>query len=251
MINNLKYLSSLFLLIISVYHLSAQTSAPDMKTALLFHIHYGFNVPGADMADRFGNNFSVGGNIEYKFKNNFFGGVGYSYLFGKKIKEDIAFNLINNKGEIVGTDNHLALFTLSERGFSSSLYFGKIFYPSSSSRGGIKVSVGGGILQHKIRIVDDYSVVTQIFGDYLKGYDRLSNGLLTQQYVGYQYLSDNRRINFSVGLLFQQGFTKSSRIFNYDTRLNDTKRRLDMLNGLQVSWILPFYFNDYSEERIY
>ncbi|MBK7604400.1 MAG: hypothetical protein IPI15_12580 [Saprospiraceae bacterium] len=79
----------------------------------------------------------------------------------------------------------------------------------------------------------------------------MSNGLMTQQYIGYQYLSDNRRINFSIGLLFQQGFTKSVRGYNYDSMMPDVAKRFDMLNGIQASWILPFYFNDYSEEVIY
>jgi hypothetical protein len=48
-----------------------------------------------------------------------------------------------------------------------------------------------------------------------------------------------------------QGFTKSSRGFNYDTGLKDNARRLDLINGIQVSWVLPFYFNDYSSEIIY
>lgn len=251
MIQFLKFFPALILVALGSIKCQAQIKKSEPKNALMLHIHYGYHAPGFDMAKRFGNNFSIGGDIEYKLKNNFFAGFSYSYLYGKKIKEKVAYNLINTKSEIVGTDNHLALFTLSERGFSSVLSIGKIFYPSPTSRGGIKVSIGGGVLQHKIRIVDDYTVVPQIFGKYLKGYDRMSNGLMTQQYIGYQYLSDNRRINFSIGLLFQQGFTKSVRGYNYDAMMPDVAKRFDMLNGIQASWILPFYFNDYSEEVIY
>ncbi len=251
MIKHLNVIFILSLVLVNVQFCIGQDTLKVGKNAILFHINYGFHVPGADLAKRFGTNFSIGSNVEFKFRNNFFTGVSYSYLYGKKIKEQIGANLLNNKSEIVGADNHLAGLTISERGFTSSLYFGKIFHPWFGKKGGIKVSIGGGILQHKIRIVDDYTVVPQIFGPYLKGYDRLTNGLLTQQYIGYQYLSDNRRINFSVGFILQQGFTKSSRGFNYDTQEYDLSDRFDLLNGIQASWILPFYFKDYSEEIIY
>lgn len=251
MIRNLNAFLILIIVLITNQMCFGQDTTKSGKNAILFHIHYGFHVPGADLAKRFGTNFSLGSNLEYKLKNDYFIGVSYSYLFGKKVKEVVGANLLNGKSEIVGADNNLAGLTITERGFTGSLYIGKIFQPWYGMKGGIKVSLGGGIMQHKIRIIDDYTVVPQIFDEYLKGYDRLTNGLMTQQYVGYQYLSDNRRINFSIGLVLQQGFTKSSREFNYDTRQTDTAKRIDLLNGIQVSWILPFYFNDYSEEVIY
>lgn len=251
MIRNLNAFFILIIVLITNQIGLSQDTTEYGKNAILLHINYGFHVPGADLAKRFGTNFSLGGNLEYKLKKDYFIGASYSYIYGKKVKEEIGANLINEKSEIVGTDNHLAFLTINERGFIGSIYAGKIFHPWFGKKGGIKVSVGGGIIQHKVRIVDDYTVVPQIFDDYLMGYDRLTNGLMTQQYIGYQYLSDNRRINFSIGLVLQQGFTRSTREFNYDTRQTDTAKRLDLLNGIQVSWILPFYFNDYSEEIIY
>lgn len=237
-------------LLVSPCMLSAQVRA-DAKNALLLHISYGYHLPGADMAKRFKGNFSIGGSLEYKLKNDLFFGFNYAYLYGKNVTEPIAQNLLNAKGEIVGIDNHLASFVIRERGYYASLSFGKLFRPFENRSAALKVSLNGGFMQHKVRIVDDYTVVPQILNDYLPGYDRLTNGFMLQQYIGYQYLSDNRRINFSIGFVLSQGFTQSVRGFNYDTGLRDDRRRLDLLNGLQVSWILPFYFNDYSEEIIY
>ncbi|HMY85443.1 MAG TPA: hypothetical protein PLC76_05770 [Saprospiraceae bacterium] len=229
----------------------SQEKTSKARSALLIHLDYGFNLPAADLAKRFGSNFQVGGDVEYKFPVDIFIGVNYSYLWGKKVKENIGENLFNAKNEIVGIDNHLANLVIRERGFSSSLNVGKLFRIFPNEAAALKVGIGGGFLQHKVRIVDDYGVVPQITGDYLKGYDRLTNGFMTRQYIGYQYLSTNRKINFSVGFVFAQGFTRSARGFNYDTGKKDTEKRFDLLNGLQVSWILPIYFNDYSEEIIY
>jgi hypothetical protein len=251
----MKYHIRIFIFIIfcllSYQKVNAQLTIEVEKEALLLHINYGYSYAGGDLAKRFGNNFGVGGSLEYKLKNDFFVGVDYTYLWGKNVKEKIAQNIYNAKNEIVGIDNHLANLTLRERGFALSASFGKIFRPFNNEDAGVKISVGGGWLQHKVRIVDEYGVVPQILEDYLHGYDRLTNGLLTRQYIGYQYLSSNRRVNFSIGLVLMQGFTKSSRGFNYDTGLKDNARRLDLINGIQVSWVLPFYFNDYSSEIIY
>ncbi len=237
--------------LISAISAISQEKANSGKSAVLIHLNYGYNVPAADMAKRFGGNFNVGGDVEYKFPSDFFIGVNYSYLWGKSVKEAIGANLYNAKDEIVGTDNHLANLVIRERGFSSSLNVGKLFRIFPNEDAALKIGIGGGVLQHKVRIVDDYGVVPQILGDYLKGYDRLTNGFMTRQYIGYQYLSANRKINFSIGFVLAQGFTRSARGFNYDTGNKDIARRLDLLNGIQLSWVLPIYFNDYSEDIIY
>lgn len=229
----------------------AQNPLKENKNALLLHINYGYHIPAADMGARFGNSFSIGGALEYKLKNDVFFGFDFAYLYGRNVKEAVGYNLYNTKDEIIGIDNHLANLTLRQRGFYSSGKIGKLFHPFTNKNAALKVAVGAGVMQHKVRITDDYNVVPQILEKYLNGYDRLSNGLMIQQYIGYQYLSDNRRINFSAGILLSQGFTKSARQFNYDTGQKDNASRFDMLNGFQVSWILPFYFNDYSEEIIY
>jgi len=250
-LNKRSFSSAFIFALLLPFFASAQELVKEQKNALLFHVNYGIHIPGADMAKRYGSSFAIGGGLEYKLKSDFFIGGDYGYLYGKSVKEPIAFNLYNNKAEIVGIDNHLANLTIRQRGYLASVKVGKLFRPWYNKNAALKVSLGGGVMQHKVRVVDDYNVMPQITDDYLKGYDRLTNGLMVQEYIGYQYLSNNRRINFSAGVLLSQGFTKSVRGFNYDTGLFDNKKRLDLLNGIQVSWILPFYFNDYSEDIIY
>ena len=80
-------------------------------------------------------------------------------------------------------------------------------------------------------------------GDYKKGYDRLTNGLTLKQFIGYQHLDPNLRLNFFAGFEFLEGFTRSRRDFDFDTRRKDQTDRLDLLWGFRVGLVLPFYFS--------
>ncbi|HQW11214.1 MAG TPA: hypothetical protein PK076_02480 [Saprospiraceae bacterium] len=250
----MRKLTFITLLIIAIGNQSFGQKKAIPEKGLLVHFEYGWHLPSSDLKNRFGNNFTLGSAIEYKF-NNWFGGLSYHYIFGNTVKEAVLANLLNDRGEIIGIDGHLANITLQERGFMSSLYIGRLIPLSVNRQHNIKVSIGGGIMQHKIKVTEEYNVVPQIVKDYIGGYDRLSNGPMVEESIGYQYLSTNKRINFNIGLVFRQGFTAQRRIANYvfdqpnNTPLNS--KRLDLLNGVQVSWILPFYFNDSPDEIIY
>lgn len=246
----MKFLLPVITLLFLSTSVMAQQGAKQEKDALLLHMSYGYHLPGKDLSDRFGNNNTIGAALEFKLKSDFILGGNFSYLFGRRIKEDIMGNLFNERNELVGTDNHLAAITLSERGFTATGYLGKLF-AFGHPQGALKVTIGGGVMQHKVRVIDDYSVFTQVLGEYQKGYDRLTNGLMLEQYIGYQWLFANRRINFSAGLVFNQGFTTSARKFNYNTGERDEASRLDLLNGLKVTWILPFYLTEDNVIRIY
>jgi hypothetical protein len=81
----------------------------------------------------------------------------------------------------------------------------------------------------------------QLAGDLKKGYDRLTNGPSVSEYFGYTYLSNNRLLNFFVGLECSQAFTKDRRIWDYQMMKPDDSQRLDLLYGLRAGWILPLY----------
>jgi hypothetical protein len=251
----------LFLLVLSLILLSGGLSAQrtfeereNIGNGLLFSISLGFQEPGGDMADRFGANSNLGGGLEFiTEKSNFIFGLEGGFLFGSRVKEDVIANLRMPDGEIVGGDGVFSSVALRQRGFFAGAKFGKIFRLSKSNpRDGLKITVGAGLLQHKIRIQDDSRQVNQLDGDYKKGYDRLTNGLALQQFIGYQLLSKNRLVNFYAGLEFTQGFTESRRDWNFDTMTADTERRFDMLIGVRLGWILPFYFGgDVSDSYYY
>lgn len=218
---------------------------------LLATLYYGVFTPGGDLADRFGRNFDIGIGSEYILpKSNIIFGASGSIIFGTEVKEDVLANIRNSDGVILGQGG-IADVTLRQRGHQIRGYVGKLFgIMPNNKRSGIRVTVGGGFLRHKIRIQDNGSNATQLAGDYSKGYDRLSNGLSIHQTIGYQLLSKNRLINIYAGFEFTQAFTKNRRSFNWDTMSRDDSSRVDLLSGFSVGWSLPFYIGE-DEETIF
>ncbi len=212
-------------------------------SVLLAGITYGGHIPGGDLADRYGNAFDLGLELDFITQNNLIFGLESALLFGRNVKEDVLANLRTPDGGIIGNTRSYANVVLRERGLYIGGLAGKLISLSQhNKRSGIRLTLGLGMLQHKIRIQDDpQSFVPQLDSEYKKGYDRLSNGLALTQYIGYQLLSTNRLVNFHAGLEFRQAFTKSRRDFNFDTRSIESDNRLDLTFGFKVGWFLPFY----------
>lgn len=235
-------------------NLYLQEARSNEGSVILLNFSYGVLWPGGDLADRFGYNFTTGGTMDFMTKNNFIIGLQPSFHFGSEVKEDVLAKIRNEDGIVFGDDGALAEVKLRERGIYLGAYLGKLFsiQGDANRRAGIRFTIGAGLLQHKIRIQDDPQVSISLLTDaYKKGYDRLTNGVALTEFVGYQYLAKNRRINFVAGLEFTQGFTQSRRSFNYDTRSRDDSRRIDLLTGFRLSWTLPLYVGEKAEEIRY
>jgi len=216
-------------------------------------VGYGYSTPGGDLANRFGNNGSIEVGFHIKDKKNWYYGVQFNYLFGNKVHEpNLLSNLLTSRGEILDEQGQIATMFIQERGFNVFLQGGKLFPvigPNKNS--GLLITGGVGLLQHKIRIEHQEAKITQLEGEYLKGYDRLTNGLSVNQFIGYYHLSNNRLINFYIGAQATEGFTQSRREWNLDTQTQDNSKRLDMLFGLRAGWILNLYQRAPNDYYIY
>lgn len=233
---------------------AAQVNIKDSTIATpLVSLSYGYQFPDGDMAKRFGENSIIQLNVDYKTRKQWIFGVNGSYLFGKKIRETGIFNnIITSDGYVISQSGEFADVRLYERGFTIAATAGRMFStikPNPNS--GIVVNVGVGIMQHKMRIEVIGNDVPQLNKQYKKGYDRLTNGLLLTEDLGYMYLSNNRILNFYIGLQFMQGFTQNRRSYNFDQMQQDTRKRLDMLYGGRIAWILPLYKKAPQEYYIY
>lgn len=240
------------LLIAATFYMpaSAQETPANTGGALLVPLSYAYQLPGADLSDRFGGNFSLGGGLEYlTAKQHWFFGLQGQFLFGSTVKPDVLAELRTPEGYIYGNNKSVADIQLRERGFYAGAHIGKLVPLSAANpRSALRLSFGAGLLQHKIRIQDDpVASVPQLEGEYKSGYDRLSNGLSLKQFIGYQLLGEEGRINFYAGLEFIQGFTRSRRDFQFDLRSAPEEERFDLLFGLRVGWILPFYLRKAEE----
>ncbi len=244
----------LFSFIFSALTAQMDEFSENKGNAVLAKVSFAGQMPGGNLQDRFGNSlsFGLGADIITNDKNWILGLEGF-YIFGTQVKEDVLASLRTPQGEIIGNDRSYADIQLRERGYYVGLLAGKMFIiPSKEKRSGVRVTVGGGLMQHKIRIQDDpVRQVPQLLGEYRKGYDQLSNGLALNQYIGYQMLSNDGKINFTAGFEFTQGFTKNRRNYSYNLMAQDTTDRMDLLYTFRVTWILPFYFGRGTDEIFY
>ncbi len=229
-----------FLLIFISFYVQAQI---DSALALpLVGINIGGQLPGGDLAQRFGPNLNVGGAFMYKTKKNWLIGIESNYMFGRNVKEDVLLQLKTVNGSVIDNDGFPADLRVTERGLGIHCVFGRVFkILSANPNSGVMVMLGGGYLQHKINLYDAQHKIAAINGDLKYGYDRLTNGFSSSQFLGYLFLSENKLLNFYFGFEFVQGITKSVRKLNYDTGLPDIKQRLDLMYGLKFGWILPLY----------
>lgn len=194
------------------------------------------------MLKRFGNSSAASLNIDFKTRQYWTFGINGSYIFGNDVYESLFDSIATPNGGIIDRDGQFADIRLYERGFTVSATGGRMFHfnrPNPNS--GVVATLGLGFIQHKIRIETIGNTVPELSKEYKKGYDRLSNGLLLSENIGYMYLSNNRLWNIYLGFEFQQGFTKNRRAVNFDTNTTDDHQRLDVLYGAKLMWILPLY----------
>jgi hypothetical protein len=225
---------------------SAQATVKDSSISMvLIKVSYAYQVPGGEIARRFGNNSNIAGTLAYKTRSNWIFGIDGGFLFGTDVKESGILDSISSKrvvsGIIIDESGQPASVHLNQRGFTLSLLAGKLFPvwgPNPNS--GLLLTARAGFFQHKIRIEDLDQTAPQLAPEYLRGYDRRTNGLALTGFVGYQYLSNRRLINFYAGIEFLQGFTRNTR-YDFDLNRRDNSLHRDYLSSLRVGWLIPLY----------
>ncbi len=236
---------ALFAFCFSLKDAKAQVNVKDSALRFtMIQFSYAYQFPGGNLAQRFGNNSSVGFDFMCKNKKRLLFGADFRYIFGNVIKEDPLVNLKTPDGNLIGQDGAYATFSTFERGYS---VMGKIGYLFSfkgigpNRNCGPFITVGGGILEHQIRIQVQNNNVTSLDKNTKKGYDRLCNGPAIAASAGYMYLSNKRLINFCLSVEYIAAFTQNRRGINYDTQIKDTQKRTDNLLGIRIGWIIPLY----------
>jgi hypothetical protein len=238
-----KYLMPVVLFLFAV-QVKGQVNLDDsIVSANIVNIDLGFGFPAADMAARFGPHATVGGGYQYKTANNWIFGLNGTYIYGYVVKEDSILDVLkNDDGFLIGTDGLLYDPILWEQGFDFKFQAGKITSLFSiNTNSGLAFMGGIGFLQHNIWIYIDEQAVPQLDKEYRKGYDRLSNGLMLNQYIGYYFFSNKNFVNFRAGFDIDEAFTQNRRSYNYDTQIADDEQRFDMMITFKLSWNLPLF----------
>lgn len=217
------------------------------------------DLPGGDMAHRFGNSFRLGPGVMYKTKNNWLIGAKFDFIVGSVIREDSLMANIRDKYptyskrlyEFINDDGERVGVPVYERGYAVGISVGKLItWGTQHPDRGLEVLTTVGFMQHRIDIYDRDKNIAAIRGSLVKGYDRLANGSFIEQYAGYMFFSKSRLINFALGADVLVGFTQGRRDWLYDVNRPGTDKRLDILFGLRGSWFIPI-FKRQSEDMLF
>ena len=210
---------------------------------MIIGAHISGEIPLGDMQNRFGANMSAGLPVLYKTSKNLLIGVEGNYFFSGNVKENPLTYMYNSGGTITDGSGNPGRLRLNERGFTVYGLIGTVINKLGKNKNsGLMLYMGLGYMEHDINIYDVGKSLPQVYGSLKKGYDRLTGGFATEQFIGYMFLSRNRLANCYGGFSFQEGFTTGLRGYQYDTMMPDnTVRRLDILVGLRLGWMLPLY----------
>lgn len=237
------------ILILLTAHISLSVNAQvNVKDSLLrapmIIPNIGVNLPTGDLSKRFGPFYSVGANYLHKTKKNWLFGADAHFLFSSDVKDTSMLKIVTTTdGFIIGSDGTLYDVRYQMRGMQGIARFGKLFPvigPNKNS--GIYATMGVGFMQHKIRF--DYernADLPPISKDYMKGYDRLTNGIAISPSFGYVHLSNSRLLNFFISVDYTAAFTKNRRSWNFDLKAADPAQRFDGHAAFRIGWIIPFY----------
>ncbi|MFM2385623.1 MAG: hypothetical protein RL660_380 [Bacteroidota bacterium] len=230
------------LLTVSSY---AQTSEekPTRKSCLLFNAQFNGDQPILDYAKRFGTCAKIGSSIYRKSTKNYIVGVRMDFIFGNSIKEDsMTWNLYNKSGNMIDNNGIQRNPGLFQRGYQVGVDLGKIFdvWQVNPNSGVIWLS-SYGFMQYRINMYDQDNGFAQFAGEYEKGYDRLTNGLYTEQMLGYTYLSKSKAVNVTAGLTFCYASTGGRRTWLYDVNRSGLDKRQDGTVGFKFIWHVPKY----------
>jgi len=255
------------LLLLAVISASAQDKdklfgsgeAPKPKAGFILAANGDFDIPAGDIAKEFGLSYRVGPGILYKTSSNWLFGAKCDFILGDVVKQDSlminirdkystdnthVYEFINNNGEREGVPVY-------ERGYMIALQAGKIIpLGKKHPDNGLELLTSAGFIQYKIDIYNDNKDIPELQGNYLKGYDRLTNGAFVEEYAGYIYFAKNRLLNFTIGVDLMVGFTQDRRSFLYDVMRTDNAQRTDFLFGIRGGWFIPI-FKRKSEDLLF
>lgn len=246
----------LFPLLLHAQDSGFATSRKDSAIAVpMLQISYAVQVPmGGDLASRFGIAHNIGGGFGYKTRSNWIFSVGASYVFGDDVKnrESLLSELVTPDNIIIADNGGPAIVNIGQAGFEVNVKVGKIMpFLRPNKNSGPLLSIGAAFMEHWITYDVEGNNIAQLRGDRLKGYDRLTNGMMLNQFIGYHYQGDTRLLNFYGGFEFSQGFMGNRRSYDIPEQRKIDPNLTYFQFGFRVGWVLPFYKRDQNEYYYY
>ncbi len=225
----------------------------DAGTALIISPTYTAQFPFGTMRDRFGFNSHISMNFWYKLKKNWVIGAEGGFLFGNQVRDSYILDRITTTtGQNISQNNTLVSVRPAEQGFTIKAQFGKIIpFTPKFPDAGLLLLTGFGFLQHKIALNVRESSLPQLSKTYRKGYDRMCNGPVLSQFVGYAFMARRKLYSFYGGLQFDVAFTGERRAYDFYAMKKLDEKRVDLFLGIKVGWILPIFLQSSETEYYY
>ena len=239
-----KYLT--ILLAIMAFCMSAEAQIKDSCINVWqCEINYAYQFSLTDLRAKYGKNPSTMGlGLSFKTKHNWIFGFEGSYLWGGYDDNGVSIlrGIMTQSGNIINSAGEYGTVLMTQSGFYAGIKTGYVFsFRKPNPNSGIVVNIGAGILEHHIRIENRSNNTPPVLGDYKKGYDGLRNGIALRGFIGYQFLSNKKLINFYGGVEYTFAWTKSRRNYDFNLRGKDNTQYHDSMIGIRVGWILPIY----------
>jgi len=208
-------------------------------------INYAYQFSLTDMKATYGKNPSTMGlGLSFKTKHNVIFGFEGSYLWGGYTDNGVPVlrNIMTQSGNIINSYGEYGTVLLTQSGFYVGVKTGYVIaFSKPNPNSGIVLNIGAGLLEHHIRIENRSNNTPPVLGDYKKGYDGLRNGIALRGFLGYQFLSSKKLVNFYAGVEYTFAWTKSRRNYDFNLRGKDNTQYHDSMIGIRVGWILPVY----------
>lgn len=225
-------------------YLMAQAGIRD-SSIVISSLEIGYTAGWAeqDLLDRTNFAHVLSAQLSFKRKSNLVWGFGGTVDLGdynesgnglEHLNSDVGFPIDKN-GLLVEINQQFFGYTLF--GSLGKLWATNLNKPNS----GFYTGVQFGFMQHKISYVYNGDDLPSLSGDYRKGYDHLSNGLMLAQNIGYKRYSVRNYLNYEIGFNITQGFTKNRRDWNYDEMRRADEARFDLRYGPYVKLVVPIY----------
>jgi hypothetical protein len=232
------------------------TSRKDSAMGMpLLRVSYAVQVPlGGDLGARFGVAHNIGGSLGYKTRSNWMFTLGGHYIFGDHVNNSgtLLADLLTPDNIIIGNDGGPAIVNIGQAGYMIDLRVSKILpFLRANANSGPMLSLGTAFMEHWIVYDVENNSIPQLNGEYRKGYDRLTNGMVLNQFIGYHYQGDTRLLNFYGGFEFSQGFMGNRRSYDIPAKQKIDPSLTYFQFGFRIGWMLPFYKRDQNEYYYY
>ncbi len=244
----LRCISIILLCLISALSFS-QSSMTEKSTDLGFS--FGFNLPLADLQDRFG--LMYGGDFSLNFYQGNIGsqfGFKFGFLTSDNVKEDPLAAFRTSGGEILTNTGAIANVTYRMAASYIGIDFKKtVFDIGEAETAKFYLGIGCGVMQHKIAFTDFSKTVPLVFDNYNKGLSRNSRGFYLEQQFGIKFRNGSKK--FDLSMMFFEAFTKPVGLIEFDTMNDLQTQRLDVGAGLKLTWYISLTADQVGKDIYY